>query len=125
LRKGLGCAAFVAFLLLQGCVAELKEARRRVKGPVPEVGIIDPGAGDARYALKGPEFLVRRRRANAFKKMAKYCGGEALFRVTGEAVRDDIETPYNSTDLDADKLLAPEHYKVETYRHITFECKEK
>lgn len=119
------CAALAALLLAQGCVAELKETRRRVKGPVAEVGLIDPGAGDVRYALKGPGFLVRKRRADAFKKMARYCGGEASFRVTGETVRDDVETPYNSSDLDAEKLLAPEHYKVETYRHITFECKAK
>jgi len=112
-----------AVLTLQGCVAQLKETRKRSKGPVPEVGLIDPGAGDARYALKGPGFLVRKRRTDAFKKMAKYCGGETLLRVTEEFTSDDNETPYNSLDLDPENLLGKEHYKVEAYRHLRFECK--
>lgn len=122
-KAAAGLAA--AALAMWGCVAELKQTRKRVRGPVPEVGLIDPGAGDVRYALKGPELLVRRRRADAFKKMAKYCGGEGLFRVTEELTRDDVETPYHTTDLDPDKLMGQDHYKVEPYRHIRFECEAK
>jgi len=98
------------------------ETRRRVRGPVAEVGIIDPGGGHVRYALKGPGWLVRGRRKAAFKKMAKYCEGEDLVRVEREYQSEDAMTPFNSSDLDEQKLMEAGHYRVESYRHVLFRC---
>jgi len=75
-----------------------------------------------RYALKGPDWLVRRRRKTAFGKMEKYCEGEAFFQVEREYDTDDVVTPYHTADLDADDLLDKGHYKVESYRAIEFRC---
>ncbi|MFH1723390.1 MAG: hypothetical protein ABII00_02090 [Elusimicrobiota bacterium] len=114
--------AAAALAASSGCEASFVETRRRVRGPVPEVGLIDPGGGHARYALKGPVWLVRKRRARAFRKMAGYCEGKDLIRIRKEYSRDDAVTPFQASDLDPAKLLESGHYKVESYRHIIFEC---
>jgi hypothetical protein len=114
-----------ALLLLSGCRAELVESSKRMKGPVAEVGLIDPGGGRVRYALKGPSLLVRKRRADAFKRMARYCEGEDLVRIEKEETREDVETPYYARDLDESIGQQLSHYKVEIYRHIRFRCVER
>lgn len=114
-----------AVLILLGCTAQMVSTRKRQKGPVPEVGVIDAGGGHIRYALKGPKSLVRKRRKNAYKKMAEYCEGMKLVRVLKEYTSDDVETPYHVDDLDADKLLDGGHYRIDAYRHIEFECVRK
>lgn len=117
MRAALLCAA----ALLSGCVAQVVETRRPKPGPVPEVGLLAPGGGRVRYALKGPKWLVARRRKSAFKKMGKVCGGG--FQVLAEEEREDAETPYHVEDLDAAALTEAGHYKIEAFRHITFECR--
>ena len=114
------CAAAVLFL--SGCRAEMVESLKRMKGPVAEVGLIEPGGGHVRYALKGPSFLVRKRRSDAFKRMARYCEGEDLVRIEKEETREDVETPYHAQDLSESIGQQLSHYRVETYRHIRFRC---
>ena len=112
----------LAPLVLVGCEATLTETRRRVKGPVAEVGLIEPGAGRVRYPLKGPGWLVARRRKHGYALIEKHCGGPALFKVTGEKDSELAETRYTEEDLDADAFLQRGHYKVERYREVEFEC---
>lgn len=116
------CVVVAGGALLCGCEASLVETRRRVRGPVAEVGVLDPGGGRARYALFGPRWLVRKRRKRAFRLMGKYCEGKDLVRIEKEHTSDHVETPYHTSDLDAEKLLDAGHYKVESYRHILFKC---
>ncbi len=112
----------VLVFAISGCVADIVAMRPRLEGPVAEVGLIDPGGGHVRYALKGPKYLLKKRRKSAFKKMIKHCRGEKLFQIHKEFTRGDVETPYHSTDLTPEKLLEDGHYQVESYRHIVFEC---
>ena len=108
-------------LLILGCRAQMVETRKRTRGPVPEVGLIDPGGGRLRYALKGPKFLLRARRQDAFRKMAKLCGGEGRVRIEREYDQDDSETPYHVDDINDTTLAEGSgHYKVESYHHIHF-----
>ena len=114
-------------ILVAACLtacAEMVEFREVRRGPVPEVGAIQRAAGHVRYALRGPKSVVRRRKKSAYKKMAKACGGEKLFRVKKQYTSEDAETSYKAEDLDADRIISDEHYKVESYRHILFECAE-
>ena len=115
-------AAAAAAALLCACEATLTETRRRVKGPVAEVGLIDAGAGRVRYALKGPGWLVAKRRKRAFGLMEKYCGGPQMYKVLGERDAEVSETPYTEDDLDAEKFMQRGHYRVESFREATFEC---
>ncbi len=113
-------------MALAGCAAtDMVQVRTPRKGPVAGVGIVDPGGGHIRYPLKGPERVVRNRRKAAYRKMAQQCGGKTLFRVKREYSREDDSTPFDSTDLEAEKLMADEHYQVEDHRHILFECVKK
>ncbi|MBI3297710.1 MAG: hypothetical protein HYZ75_06075 [Elusimicrobia bacterium] len=104
------------------CDATLTETRPRKSGPVAEVGLIDAGAGRARYALKGPGWLVSKRRKRALALIAKRCGGPALFKVAAERDEDVPETRYTEDDLDATTFLERGHYKVEKYRIMEYEC---
>jgi hypothetical protein len=108
--------------LLAACEATLTETRRRVKGPVAEVGLIEPGAGQVRYPLKGPGWLVARRRKHAYALMEKHCGGPTFFKVLSEKDAELAETRYIEEDLEADEFLQRGHYKVEKYREVEFEC---
>lgn len=114
------CAALIC-----GCAVETMEIRPRRMGPVEGVGVIDPGGGHLRYAIKGGNFMIEKRRKRAFKKMAKHCGGEELFRIKKEYTIEDVETSFQQTDLEAAKLLEQNHYTIERYRHVVFECAEK
>lgn len=107
---------------LCACDASLVMTRKRARGPVAEVGLIEPGAGRVRYALKGPGWLVARRRSRALGLLAKACEGETAFRVLAERDEELAETRYTEEDLDADKFLESGHYKVSSYRVLEFEC---
>lgn len=108
-----------------GCAdTDIVYLRKQRKGPVPEVGITDPGGGHIRYPLKGPEKLKRIRRKKAYKRMAQICRGETLFRVMRVYTSEDADTPFDATNLEPDKLLG-KHYMIEKYRHIYFECVQK
>lgn len=114
--------AALAAVALLACRADFVEKRRRVAGPVPEVGLIDAGGGHLRFALKGPGFVVEGRRKDAFRKMTAYCGGEGSVRVEKEYAREDVETPYNAQDIEETVARNLAHYKIEEYRHIEFRC---
>lgn len=120
--RRLRSAAAAAAMLLCACDATLSETRSRVKGPVAEVGLIDAGAGRVRFALKGPAWLVAKRRKRAFRLIERYCGGPALFKVSAEREAEIAETPYTEDDLDVDKFMERGHYRVDRYRVVEFEC---
>lgn len=122
LTLGRRLAVVALILALGACDATLVETRRRVKGPVAEVGLIDAGAGQARYALKGPGWLVARRRRRAFVLMERQCGGAAKFKVAAERDEERGVTRYTEDDLDAEKFMERGHYKVDSYRVLEFEC---
>ncbi len=111
------CAALIC-----GCAVDMVESRPRRMGSVEGVGVIDPGGGHLRYPIKGGNFLIKKRRRRAFKKMARHCGGEKRFRIKKEYTIEDVETSFQQTDLEAAKLLEQDHYTVERYRHVVFEC---
>ena len=114
--------ALGALALLAACDATLTVTRRRVKGPVAEVGLIDAGAARVRWALKGPGWLVARRKARAMKLAAEFCGGPGLVKAVLEKDQELAETRYTEDDLDAEKFANQGHYKVDVYRVMEFEC---
>ncbi|MBI5595964.1 MAG: hypothetical protein HY928_07735 [Elusimicrobia bacterium] len=120
--RRLRAAAAAAAALLCACDATLTETRTRVKGPVAEVGLIDAGAGRVRFALKGPGWLVAKRRKRAFKLMERYCGGAQYLKVSGERDAEIAETPYTEDDLDVEKFMERGHYRVDSFRVVEFEC---
>ena len=119
LTRGFAAAVLV---LAAGCDATLTVTRKRVKGPVAEVGLIDAGAGRTRWALKGPGWLVARRRRRAQKLAADFCGGETLWKGISEKNEELAVTRYTEDDLDAEKFTERGHYKVDEYRVMEFEC---
>ncbi|TBR21761.1 hypothetical protein EPO15_09490 [bacterium] len=121
LRRG---AALAALALLAACDASLTVTRRRVKGPVAEVGILDPGAARVRWALKGPGWLVAKRKARAMKLAAEFCGGPGLVKGVLEKDLELAETRFTEDDLDAETFADRGHYKVDMYRMLEFECEK-
>lgn len=115
-------AALAALTLLAACDATLTVTRRRVQGPVAEVGLIDAGAGRVRWALKGPGWLVARRKARAMDLAAGFCGGTGLIKAVLEKDQELAVTRYIEDDLDAEKFANQGHYKVDSYRVLEFEC---
>lgn len=117
-------AALLAALCLgaAACDATLTVTRKRVKGPVAEVGLIDAGAGRVRWALKGPRWLVAKRKAKAYALAAEFCGGGTLLKAVSERDEELAVTRYTEEDLDADKFVDRGHYRVDTYRVMEFEC---
>ena len=115
-------AALAALTLLAACDATLTVTRRRVQGPVAEVGLIDAGAGRARWALKGPGWLVAKRKAKAMKLAAEFCGGTGLIKAVLEKDQELAVTRYIEDDLDEEKFANQGHYKVDVYRVMEFEC---
>ena len=114
--------ALGALALLAACDATLTVTRRRVKGPVAEVGLIDAGAARVRWALKGPGWLVARRKVRAMTLAAEFCGGPGLVKGVLEKDQELAETRYTEDDLDAEKFANQGHYKVDMYRVMEFEC---
>lgn len=115
-------SAALAVLALCACDATLIETRQRMKGPVAEVGLIDAGAGQARYALKGPGWLVARRRKRAFALMERHCGGPGRFKISVEHDEERGETRFTEDDLDVEKFMERGHYKVDSFRTLEYEC---
>jgi hypothetical protein len=114
--------ASAAGLLLSGCRGSVVELRRPVKGPVAEVGYIDPGGAHVRYALRGAAFLVKMRRSDALKRAGRHCGGALNVKLVKEWRQDDVETPYNADDLEASLKLDLDHYRLEPYQHMQLDC---
>jgi len=86
--------------LFSSCKASVVDTHPAVKGPVPEVPYIDFGGGQVRYPLGGARSLLGVRRRDAFRRMARFCGGAAHVKVRREFDRDDSETPYNAGELE-------------------------
>ena len=108
--------------LLAACDASFTVTRRRVNGPVAEVGLIDAGAGRVRWALKGPGWLVAKRKARALKLAAGFCGGPEHLKAVLEKDQELAVTRYTEDDLDAETFASRGHYKVDVYRVMEFEC---
>jgi hypothetical protein len=114
-------AALAALIFLSGCVAEVVEKKKPRKGPVPEVGVVDPGGGELRYSEDGWGFVVGMRRSTALRRMRRICG-KLMPRVVDDFSRQDVEVPYAGEDLQANIERGLDHYNVAPYHHIVFEC---
>ena len=107
---------------LCGCGAALVESRRPRRGPVTEVGVVEPGGGEVRYSTEGWRAFVNSRREDALVKMASVCGGAPKVKVLEEVDREAAEAAYNSGDMEDNIGSGGRHYRKERYRHIVFEC---
>lgn len=114
--------ALASLALLAACDASLTVTRRRVRGPVAEVGLIEAGAGTVRWPLKGPGWLVAKRKAKAMKLASEFCGGARYLKALSEKDKELAVTRYVEDDLDAEKFADQGHYKVDVYRELEFEC---
>jgi hypothetical protein len=114
---------FLIAVLLTACVAETVERRRPRKGPVKEVGFVDYGGGQIRYSTEGWHWAVASRRRLALKLMARNCGKEMEPKITDEYVRQDADAPYAGQDLNASMSIGDEHYKIEHYVHLAYDCR--
>ena len=113
----------VAAVLLSACVAESVERRRPRKGPVKEVGYVDLGGGGVRYSLDGWSWFVKGRRRHARRLMRKNCGKDLESRVVDEYARQDADAPYVGDDLSVNIQHGGEHYKIEPFVHLVYECR--
>lgn len=111
----------VAAALFTGCVAETVEKKKPRKGPVPEVGIVDPGGGEIRYSTEGWDMIVSGRRYSAKRKMKRVCR-PLKAKIVDEYTREDVQVPYAGADLEENLQKGLEHYEVAPYHHIVFEC---
>lgn len=114
---------FAAAVLLSACVAESVERRRPRKGPVKEVGYVDLGGGSVRYSLDGWSWFVKGRRRHARRLMRKNCGKDLEPRVVDEYARQDADAPYVGDDLAVTIQHGGEHYKIEPFVHLVYECR--
>jgi len=103
-----------------GCSATLIETRRRVKGPVEAVGLVEPGAGEARYAVSGPG--ARSRRRDALARIASYCEGETRYKIVDEAERELSEGSFPGDDIEDRLKEGARHYRPTRYQVLYFEC---
>jgi hypothetical protein len=115
----LACLAFSA------CVAVTVERHRPRRGPVKEVGYVDYGGGQVRYSAEGWSLIVASRRKMALKLMSSNCGPDLTPAITDEYSRMDADAAYNGEDIDASMKIGDEHYQIERYVHIAYECRPK
>lgn len=113
----------LAACLLAACGAAMVQTRKRVKGPVPEVGWLDPGGGDVRYLATGGGWMEKRRREDAVGKIAEYCGGAGNFKIVDEVEKVEQEDPYNKDAIEDTIGSGGKHYEERRYHHVYFECK--
>jgi hypothetical protein len=118
-------AIVLAAVLLSSCVAVTVERRRPRKGPVKEVGYVDYGGGQVRYSTEGWSWAVASRRKTALKLMSRNCGSELVPEITDEYSRQDADAAYNGEDIDASMKIGDEHFKIERYIHLAYECRPK
>ena len=117
--------ALGALLLLGGCVSETVERRRPRRGPVKEVGFIDYGGGNVRYLTEGWGWFVAGRRRHAFRLMRKNCGKLLAPQVLDEFGRQDADVPYSGDDVAANVEHGVDHYKIQHFQHIVYDCRPK
>ena len=115
-------AVLLTAALLAGCVAETVERRRPRRGPVKEVGYIELGGGQVRYSAEGWPWIVASRRKLALKLMSRNCGPDLDPRITDEYVRQDADATYNGTDINSSMAIGDQHFIIEHYVHIAYEC---
>ena len=108
-------------LALCGCVTEMVQETAPQKGPVPQVGYIIPGGGEIRYSAEGWGPVVAARRRAAFFRMHRVCKDMGL-KIIDEFVHTDATVPYNGGDLQTDAEFGIQHYDLEKYHHIMFQC---
>lgn len=118
-------ALLAAAILLSSCVAETVERRHPRKGPIKEVGYIDFGGGSVRYSLNGWSWFVGGRQRDARRRMRKNCGKDLEPKVTDEYARQDADAPYVGDDLAVSIPLGSEHYKIESFVHLVYECRPR
>lgn len=109
-------------LSLSACVAETVERRRPRMGPIKAVGYVDMGGGHVRYSSEGWSWAVASRRRLALKLMARNCG-ELEPKIIDEYVRQDADAPYAGQDIASSLAIGDEHFLIEHYIHLAYECR--
>ncbi|MEK7389902.1 MAG: hypothetical protein AAB036_09395 [Elusimicrobiota bacterium] len=115
----------ISALTLSSCVAETVERRRPRLGPVAAVGFVDHGGGRVRYSLDGWSWFVSGRRRHALRLMHKNCGKKLDAQVTDEYPRQDANISYAGDDITLNMDKGVEHYRIEPFQHMTYECRPK
>ena len=113
----------ISGMILSACVAETVERRRPRKGPIQEVGYVEFGGGRVRYSAEGWSWAVSSRRRTALKLMSRNCGRELSAHVIDEFVRTDADAKYAGEDIAASMSHGDEHFVVEHYVHMSYECR--
>ncbi|MBI3563845.1 MAG: hypothetical protein HY079_01455 [Elusimicrobia bacterium] len=115
----------LAACVLSACVAETVERRKPRKGPVKEVGFVDFGGGHVRYSAEGWPLIVASRRRLARRLMARNCGRDLEPRVLDEYARMDADAKYSEEDISATLARGDEHFVLEKYVHISYDCRPR
>ena len=118
-------AVALAAVLLSACVAVTVERHRPRRGPVKEVGYVDFGGGQVRYSAEGWSWIVSSRRKTALKLMSVNCGPDLEPGIIDEYSRMDADASYNGEDIDASMKMGDEHYHIERYIHLAYECRPR
>ena len=113
----------LAACVLSACVAETVERRRPRKGPVKEVGFVDFGGGEVRYSAEGWDWAVASRRRLALRLMRRNCGRDLAPKIVDEYTRQDADAKYSGQDIDASMSYGGEHFNIEHYVHLSYECR--
>lgn len=114
-----------ALLLLSSCVSETVERRRPRKGPIKEVGFVDPGGGSIRYSVEGWGWFVAGRRRDALRRMRKNCGKLLEPQIVDEYLRQDADIAYAGEDIATNLDKGMDHFKIAPFQHIVYECRPK
>jgi len=110
---------------LTACVAETVERRRPRRGPVKEVGFVDPGGGNIRYSVDGWSWFVAGRRRHAMRLMRKNCGKQLSPRLLDEYLRQDADIAYAGEDITTNLDKGMDHFKIAPFQHLLYECRPK
>ena len=121
MKRGLALALVAA--LLSACVAVTVERHHPRKGPIKEVGYIDFGGGEVRYSAEGWKWVVSSRRKTALRLMRRNCGPDLTPAITDEYSRVDADATYNGEDIDASMKMGGDHFQIEHYIHLLYECR--
>ena len=113
----------LAALVLSACVAETVARRAPRRGPIKEVGFVEYGGGQVRYSDEGWRWVVASRRKTALKLMARNCGPDLSPEIVDEYSRTDADAAYSGEDIDASMSSGDQHYVIERYIHLAYECR--
>ncbi len=115
----------LALVLLSACVSETVERRRPRKGPIKEVGFVDPGGGKIRYSSEGWSWFVAGRRRDALRRMRKNCGKQFSPQIVDEYLRQDADITYSGEDISINLDRGMDHFKIAPFEHMIYECRPK